>query len=309
MSLILVIPTVITPAMVTSNTLAEVYPTWAAGTTYADAARVVSSDGLSVYESLQAGNLAHDPLADDQAAPVWWARYGASNRQALWDGEASLPAAAANAFSVTLRPGPVGAIGLMGMSGISGMQALLRDITTGAVVWQEERDLYADGIDTPLEFFYSWPRSYVREQAITTVPLHGNAELTLTFTGEAVMKMGELVVGMPFDLGESLRGATLGIADYSKQTRDSWGRLTFERGDFSRTPGIPFKFAADRLGKVVSIVNRARGRACMVVPSGATWLTPLITLGVVQRMRIDLSYANTYFATLDVEGLAESDDL
>lgn len=307
MTLKVIIPTAIAPAMVTSNTLAEVYPAWASGATYALGDRVVSSDGLSVYESLQATNTAHDPLLDDAGAPVWWARFGASNRHALWDGEASLPATASDAIRITLRAGPIGALGLVGMSGIYGLEASLRDLDTGAVVWTRAQDLFAEGIDTPQEFFYSWPRTFKREQAITDVPVYGNAELSLVLTGTSTMQLGELVVGTSYELGDALQDAALGIADYSAQERDRWGRLTLQRGDFSKTPSIPFKFPAARLGKVVSVINRARGRACLFVPSGADWLTPLITLGVLQRMRITLPTFSTYFATLDVEGLAESD--
>jgi len=307
MSLYVLIPVAVTGAMVMANTLAEVYPVWDSGATYPSGARVVSSDGLSIFESLQAGNTTHDPLLDDPDAPVWWARFGASNRQALWDGEASLPATAADSFSVTLRPGPISAIGMVGMSGISGLQAQLRDLDSGTVVWSRTVDLYADGIDTPLEFFYTWPRSFVREYAMTDVPVYGNAEVTLTFTGTSAMQLGELVVGTAYDVGNALRGAALGLNDYSKQVRDRWGRLTLEKGDFSKAPSIPFMFEASRLGKVKSVITRAQGRACLFIPSAAEWLSPLITLGVLQRMRIDLQTTRHYFATLDVEGLAESE--
>lgn len=306
MSLTVVEPAAITGAMVLANTLTEVYGTWNAGTTYADAARVVSSDGLSVYESLQAANLNHDPLADNPDAPVWWARVGASNRWALFDGEASLGSSASGGFVITLQPGAVGALGLIGMSGISQVRIQVVSATTGATARDTTHDLLAEGIDTPYEFFYSYPRPYATERVFLDLPTLSDAVVTLTFSGTTSMRLGELVVGTPYELGDALRGAGLGLTDYSVQTRDQWGRLTLRQGDFARTPSVPFLFRAERLNKVFALLSRFRGRACLYVPSAERRLAALTTLGIYTRMRIDLQTATHYYATLDIEGLAES---
>lgn len=306
MSLTVVLPATITPAMVTANTLAETLPTWAAGTTYADKARVVGSDGASVFESLQAGNVGHDPLAEDLTAPVWWDRVGASNRFALFDGEASLPSTATSSFSVTVRPGPVGAIGLLGMSGISSVRAQVRDLITGLEIYAREEDLLAEGIDTPLEFFYSWPRVFASERAWVDMPVFSMPEVTLTFGGTGALSLGEVVLGMPYQLGETVRGATFGMNDYSRTERDRWGRLTFAPGDFSRAPSVPFIFPSERFPKVVALLRRFRGRPCLYVPSQAARLSPFITYGVYQRLRVDMQTLSTTYASLDLEGVAET---
>lgn len=306
MSLNVVLPATITPAMITANTLAEVCPTWASGTTYANKARVVSSDGLSVYESLQNGNVAHDPLAENLDAPVYWDRVGASNRYALFDGEASLPSTASSTFSVTVRPGPVGAVGLLGMSGISAVRMDVRDILTGEVGYTREEDLLAEGIDTPEEFFFAWPRLFASERAWVDMPVFGLPEVTLTFSGSGALSIGEVVLGMPYEIGEAVRGASFSMADYSRTERDRWGRLTFEPGDFSRAPSIPVIFPTSRFPKVVSLLRRFRGRPCLYVPSQMQKFSPLITYGVYSRLRIDMQTDRLCHATLDLDGVAET---
>jgi len=68
-------PLTITDAMLTSSTIVETAPTaWNSGTTYAlnDSASIAGANGLmTVYKSLQAGNLNH--LTSD---PAWWVNIG-----------------------------------------------------------------------------------------------------------------------------------------------------------------------------------------------------------------------------------------
>lgn len=303
MSLTVVVPTVITPDMVVANTLAEQHPTWTASSTYGDGDRVVS--GRSVYESVQAGNTGNDPAADLLGA--YWVRVGASNQWAIFDGEVSLPSEANGGFSVTLDAGPFGVVGLMGMSDISEVRVLILRNSDGVVLHDRAYDLLADGIDTPYEFFYTWPRPYLSERAFVDLPTAYDARVTLTFAGGADMRLGEIVLGTPNELGDTIKGVSLGLADYSLQERDRWGRLTLRRGHYARTPTIPFVFKPERLNKVHGLLRRLRGRACLYIPSTYPGLESTVLLGIYTRMRIDLQTSAIYYASLDLEGLAESD--
>lgn len=301
MSFLVVEPTVVTAGMVVVNTLAEQHPTWTVGATFGNGDRAVSPDGLSVYESLQAGNTGHD-LADLD----WWARVGASNRWAIFDGEISLPSQASAPFSVTLRPGPFAAIGLHGMRGISAVRVQISNRSTGAVVRDTMHDVLADAIDTALEFFYTWPRPTAAQKVFTGLPLISDPELTLTFSGSADMRIGEVVVGPAYELGNTITGGSLGLNDYSVQERDRWGRLTLAAGDFARTSSFPFLFDAARLSKVHALLSRMRGKACLYIPIVAPGYEPMATLGIYTRMRIDPRTTRAYVCSLDLEGLTET---
>lgn len=301
MSFLVVEPTVVTAGMVLANTLAELYPVWTAGATFADGARAVSPDGLSLYESLQPGNTGHDVTDTD-----WWVRVGASNRWAIFDGEISLASQASTSFSLTLQPGPFAAIGLHGMRDISGVRIQLVDGNTGATLRDTSHDLFAEAIDTALEFFYTWPRPTAVQRVFTGLPLVSDPVLTLTFSGGAAMRIGEVVLGPAYELGDTIAGSSLGLTDYSVQERDRWGRLTLEPGDYSRTGSFPFLFGAARLAKVHALLSRLRGKACLYLPSVVPGFEPMGTLGIYTRMRIDPRHTHTYMGTLDLEGLAES---
>lgn len=304
MSLIVVEPTVITPAMLVASTLAEHLPAWDGITVWADKARVVSPDGLSVYESVQAANAGHNPLEDVQAE--WWARVGASNRWALFDREINLATQATGSFSVTLRPGPVGGMGLHGMADMSSVRMQLVNLDNGTIVRDTTHDLLADGIDTPREFFYTWPRPSAAQKVFTGLPPLGNAQMTLTFTGGSSMRIGEIILGPAFELGGSLRGLTFSLADYSTRDRDRWGRLRLEPGDFSRAPSVPFIFPTERLAKVLSLLSRFRGKPCLYIPSEVPGYAPLAVLGTYTRMRVDARTTRAWWGSLDLEGLSET---
>lgn len=306
MTFLVVEPTVVTAGMVLANSLPELYPVWTPGATFADGARAVSTDGLSLYESLQPGNTNHDPAADDPDAPVWWARVGASNRWAVFDGEISLAAKASGSFSITLQPGPFTALGLHGMRDISGLRIQVVDASTGATVRDTSHDLFSEAIDTALEFFYTWPRPTAVQKIFTGLPLISDPVLTLTFSGGPAMRIGEIVLGPAYELGNTIAGSTLGLADYSAQERDRWGRLTLEPGDFSRTGSFSFLFDAARLAKVHALLSRVRGKAFLYVPSVVPGYEPMGTLGICTRMRIDPRTTHKYVGSVDLEGLSES---
>lgn len=306
MSFLVAEPITITPAMVVANTLAESLPLWNAGTTYADKARAISPDGLSVVESLQAGNTAHDPSAEDPDAPEWWERVCASNRWAIWDHEISLPSLASGSFSVTVRPGAFSVIGLHGMRDISSVRIQLVNLSTGAVVRDSAHDLLAEGIDTALEFFYVWPRPTQVQQVFVGLPMLSSCELTLTFSGGADMRIGEIVLGPAYELGDALDGASIGMADYSTQERDKWGRLTLQQGDFSRKGTQPWIFDKRRLAKVHALLSRFRGKPCLYIPSVVPGYEPMAVLGTYTRLNIGQRTTQKYVGSVDLEGLSES---
>jgi hypothetical protein len=74
-------PTPITDTEFISSTRAENdHAAWSAATTYALAARVISTATHRIYESVQAGNLNH-ALTD----VAWWIDIGPTNRWAMFD--------------------------------------------------------------------------------------------------------------------------------------------------------------------------------------------------------------------------------
>lgn len=118
-------PIKITDAMLTACSIAEDdYPAWSAATTYARGAFVISPATHTVYRSLEASNINHDPdaeqaaLADplvDDPDPVYWQVIGATNRWRLFDGKPSRRATANDAITVEITPGSI-------ISGVAGFE-------------------------------------------------------------------------------------------------------------------------------------------------------------------------------------------
>lgn len=297
-------PVSITDDMVLSTTLVEAHDTWSGSVTYAAADRVIDSAGRWTWQSLQDANVGHQPPADDSIkADDWWVRVGASQRRAPFDGEVSVQAAASGRMSLTIRPGPIGALGLFGLDGAGILRATLRRPSEG-VVWQHESGLYASQIDTMYEFFYA-PRDYAREAVVVDIPAFADGELTIELEGADTLKLGELVVGMPYDLGDVLMGASLGISDFSRRERDDFGRYTLVKRDIARTMRLPLWFTPERLGKVYLLYRVLGSVPCMWIPSAERRYSSMALLGIYTDMTIDVPSRTINRCTLALEGLPE----
>ena len=108
-------PVAITDAMLISSTRAENdYTTWASGTTYALAARVISTTTHRIYESVQAGNLNHNPITD---SGTWWIDVGPTSRWAMFDQTVGTVTEQASPLTVVLAPGAITALALLVLEG------------------------------------------------------------------------------------------------------------------------------------------------------------------------------------------------
>jgi hypothetical protein len=97
-------PVAMTDALLISSTAPENdYAAWASGTTYALAARCISTTTHRIYESVQAGNLNHDPTTDTTA--TWWLDVGATNRWKMFDAAVGSQSSLASPLTVVIDPG------------------------------------------------------------------------------------------------------------------------------------------------------------------------------------------------------------
>lgn len=299
MSLTIIKPTAITPALLVSTTAVESDAEWASGTTYAADARCTLVSTRRTYQSLQAGNLAHDPAA----SPAWWVDVGPSNQWAMFDGALGSVTADAAGISVVLRPGAVSALALMQVQA-EAVRVRVLDAPGGAVVYDATETMNRAFISD----WYEWttaPFEYRPEVIFSNLPMYVGCELLVDITADTLnpAQCGELVTGTAYSLGTAQMGAKLGIVDYSRKTTDEWGNTTLVQRAFAKTLDLPLVLDAAELSKTYGLLASLRATPCVFVPSSLSRYSAAVVYGWMGEFSIELATYSLHYCNLQVKGL------
>lgn len=300
MSLTIIKPTVITPALLASSTATEAAaPEWAAGTTYAEDARCTLASTRRTYQSLQAANLNQVPTA----SPSWWVDVGPSNQWAMFDGALGSVTEDATAITVVLRPGPVSALAVMQVRAES-VRVQIRDAPGGATVYDRTETMNRAFVDD----WYEWttaPFEYRPEVIFQGLPMYTACEIEVTLTADTLnpARCGELVVGTAHTLGNAQYGVKLGIVDYSRKETDAWGNTTLVQRAFAKTLDLPLILDATELAKAYGLLANLRATPCVFVPSGLARYSACVVYGWVGEFSIELATFAKHYCNLQVKGL------
>ena len=136
----LIRPNAMTPAMLTSSTATELHATWASGTTYAAAVRVIY--GVGIYESLQASNLNKQPDTN----PLWWTYIGPSNKWAMFDGQVSTATTRSASLTAVFSTGIMDSLAVVGIDAEM-VTLTVRDGAGGPIVYQRSASVTGSEVD------------------------------------------------------------------------------------------------------------------------------------------------------------------
>jgi hypothetical protein len=229
-------PIVVTDTALISCTIPENdYAAWAVGTTYARGAFVISAGSHTVYRSLQAGNVGHNPdteqaaLADpliDDPSPVQWQVISATNRWRLFDSKPSRRATRADEITAVIAPGVF-------VQGVAGFEISANSVTVTMEVAAVEvyaRTVPMQDESVVIDWFtyFTEPIAQLTEFVLTDLPAYGDAEITITATlTGGIVSVGQFVVGPIWSVGVTKIGGTgfSGI-DFSFVEQDEFGDLT-----------------------------------------------------------------------------------
>ncbi|MDB5420307.1 MAG: hypothetical protein JWR59_254 [Brevundimonas sp.] len=217
-------PLTITPAILTSTSAAEPgagETAWDVGATYAEGVRAISTTTHKVYESLNDGNIGHDPATDDGTN---WLEVGPTNRWKMFDLYRSTGTTGASPLTVKLTPGRrVDTIGLLGVIA----DHVTITVRVGAVVvYSATEDLRTRQVASWSGYFFT-PFAYRSTVYQFALPPMTGAEVEVTFTKSAgEVSCGSLVLGTSAYLGTTLQGAVSDSLNFSEVGRDQFGIAT-----------------------------------------------------------------------------------
>jgi hypothetical protein len=135
------------------------------------------------------------------------------------------------------------------------------------------------------------------------LPPIANLTVTITLNGAAtdLIGCGGIVVGLGQELGGTQYGATVGIVDYSRKTKDAWGNWSVFEGAYSDRGS--FQLQIDRVAVDSTKAVLAKYRATPIVYVGSDSYDSTIIYGYFKDFSIAIAYATFSVCTLDIEGL------
>lgn len=236
------------------------WPLWDSGVTYAEGQRVtVATDALyppyyyPAYDSVQAGNTNHDPLADDG---TWWILVGTDNPGRMLDTYASSQTTADGSIQVTFGATPIA--NTVAMLNIVGAVANVTVTLSSVEIYNRDIYLYTIGsIDDWYEYFFA-DFTQQNNAIFNDLPSYPDQNVTVTLTGDGTVAIGTLVVGFGVYIGETEDGARIGITDYSRKTVDEFGVPTIVKRGFAKKGTFNVLVANNRVDMVAELLADLR---------------------------------------------------
>jgi hypothetical protein len=294
----IIIPLTVTDAMLIAHNINETdHSAWSAAISYALGARVISPTTHKIYESLQGSNLNH-ALTDTD----WWLEVSATNRWKMFDRKIADQSSNAGSIALTLSPGEiVNAVALFNVSADE-LTIVVTDSTDGEV-YNRTIGLVDNSMieDWYAYFFEPIARQY--EVVLFDLPSYGTAEIDITLSvtsGNAAV--GEIVIGRQKQFGHTLYGTSVGIVDYSRKERDTFGNAVIVERDYSQRVDFDLSLNTQHIREMQRTLSSIRAQP--VVWSGTEdGEFGMLVYGYYRDF--DIVIANYAFSdcTIQVEGL------
>lgn len=300
----IIVPTQITDAMLVSSTVPEPDTgdgtLWNSGTTYAADALVYINHRR--YQSVISGNIGRNPITDTNPVPAW-VYLGPTNRWAAFDNEIGTISTGASPMTIVLSPGAISGVALFELNAISAV-VTMRDEAGGTIVYEREIDLDGSIIDDIYDWFFA-DAELLRDVVLTDLPgSYTENELKLELNGSGNVSIGAFLVGKIVDIGETQTGASVGIIDYSRVTRDpDFGKVTIQRRAYSKRGNFSVMCDPADFNRNYRTFVSIRSTPCVFIGTEAYGYEPLLIYGIYRDFAIEVEYISKHLCTVQVEGM------
>lgn len=257
MTMTMITPITIGGTELTSTTAVYLVPEWQTSTAYSKDDKVYV--GMRQYQALFAvpdtvGSPDTNPL--DESDNPYWLDIGPSNPWAMFDNQNFTQTEASSPFTVVIEAGRANSVSLFNTTGVTSVNVLVTSVAGGGTLHNETYEL------SELAESNMW--SWLFEERIEKTNLYvdgwfeySDCVITVTFTGGAP-KVGNLVVGVAFLIGETGDGMTITSRDTSTMEIDIDETLYTEGVSYYEVAG---QVAVDKMraDAVLDKVTRTKG--------------------------------------------------
>jgi hypothetical protein len=274
-----------------------VEPIYSPSANYSKGDMVTSSAcGANVYESLTNNNIGND-LSDG----INWLLIGPSNRFAMFDEKTGTQTTNPNTIEIEVEF----------FSVVNSVALINVEANTARFeAWDGNDNKVLDETINLRDYgridYYDY---FTREIELLDrfvsfeVPtmFSGRGKLTLDYTG-SVAKLGGLIYGNQYAIGESQYGSSFSIRDYSTKETDEFGTYLIVQRSFSDRIDADVFIQSNRIANVRKILTQYR--TSPVVWSGGDMAGALVTYGYYRDFSVILSTPAGADCAIQIEGLS-----
>ena len=292
-------PITITDTILTGTNVPEDdHPEWDEMTTYTAGDKVILTSTHRIYEALQT-TTGDDPATDDGTN---WLDIGATNRYRAFDG--SIEGQTVQAGSIEYEFTVAGNFGGLALLNIIGAEVTVNitDPVDGALDTITVGLSDTSGVVDWFTYFYS-PVIQRREIIFSDLPIYAGAVVTVEITGTGNVALGELALGVNYNLGVSTTGTSLGIEDFSTKRKDDFGRTFILERAFANLVNFEFSFPSETSRRVRRVLSDLRAKPAVYYTEADQIDLGGTVYGFPRDFRINLQTPTVAFATLEIEGL------
>lgn len=293
-------PIAVTPDKLISSNVAETdFATWVSTATYAIGTKVIWNH--RIYQALAAVPAGVTPGSEvpTDTNPAKWQDIGATNRWRMFDEIVGTLTTNPGTVTMTIKPGEVvNSLALFNVQGES-VTVTMTDPAEG-VVYTKTFSMIDAAVDNWYDWFFA-DIDTVTSAVVLDMPAYGTANITVTVTSSGTAGVGALVVGKATLIGDSVYGASVGIDDYSRKERDTFGNIVVTPRAFSDTGDFQIVVDTDRVAKIKRLLTDIRAKP--VVWIGEASYEATIIYGFFKSFDLIYSGPNVSDCQLSIEGL------
>ncbi|QIL69559.1 carbohydrate-binding protein [Diaphorobacter sp. HDW4B] len=294
-------PVSITPAMLIGTGVPEAdYGEWNASASYGVSDRVIVAATHKVYQSTVASNVGNDPTA--VVAEPKWLEVGATNRWKAFDKSVSSQTVFPSNIWYSLRPGQaITSLGVLNIKGGTSMRVRMIDPTYGTV-----HDKTYNLASTPVSTgWWEWvfgERRTPTQVLITDLPSYPTAEIVIEIIGTTELAVGVILLGQmkQFTMGV-LRGARVGIQDYSRKERNEFGDVLIVERAFAKRANFSMLMTSGEVDAFNDFLAEVRATPCLWI--GSSKYESTTVYGFYKSFDIILNYTDYADSEIELEGL------
>lgn len=251
-----------------------------------------------VYEALVASSNKSPVAATD---PPAWQDLGYTNRWRMFDDKIGTETTNPESIELTIAPGR--AVDSLAFFGLDAGAIYVRvvDPYQGIVYESSVSPVSTDGISDWHDYFFT-PVEVNEDFVLLGVPVgsYGSIEITIAKPG-GVARVGALILGKAAVLGEALYGTSVGITDYSRKERDTFGNMVIVERGYSKRADFDVIVQTSMVSRVQRLLSKYRAKPLVWI--GEASFQSTILYGYYREFNLVISGPTVSDCSISVEGL------
>jgi hypothetical protein len=264
---------------------------WNSGTTYSVGDLVSHSVAYKNYMYIATDSSTNEKPS---TTPSKWVNIGAINKYRCLYGATENKTEAQSSLHITVKSNGADYVYLVGVDGSSATIEIL-----------DSSDTVLNTVNDSLQYkgAVSWSDYFFKEFTYrttygTSVYLGLNNKVKVTIDSATVARLGNIVIGKSFYVGETLWGASAGILDFS--TID----VTLRQGSFANRADVTVYVDTPRADAVKQFLTAIRGTEVLILADDSDDGFDMLKIrGFVRDFDVTLQNQSKTELTLEIEGL------